>query len=399
MQRGVTRTQLEKEFKMARLDSALRMALRGLTMLGFAAIATTVLAQSSPVQIGFAGPLTGASANFGKDLEMGARLAVDEVNAANIVIDGKPLQLTLDSQDDQADPKMAVQVAQRFVDANVAAVIGHFNSGTTLAASSVYNRGGILQIIPAASNPSITHQGFKLMFRPYGTDNTVAEAAAQYSVQTLHAKRIAIIDDRTAYGSGLADEFEAAVKAQGAQVIDREYTNDQATDFKAILTHIRAQDADLVFVACLGGEGALIVKQARQLDYRGVLLAGATYVNKNFISRAGEASEGMYAFEQGVMLSQLPQGQAFLSRFHSKYGTDPIGFAPFAYNDVWVIVNAIKAAGSTDPKVFGPAIAKLAFQGVLGTVEFNQFGDLKNPKTTLFKVEKGNWVPVKTFGS
>ncbi|HMC43924.1 MAG TPA: branched-chain amino acid ABC transporter substrate-binding protein, partial [Caballeronia sp.] len=163
---------------MARLDSALRMVLRALTMLGLAAIANVVLAQNSPVQIGFAGPLTGASANFGKDLEMGARLAIDEANAANIVINGKPLQLTLDSQDDQADPKAAVQVAQRFVDANVAAVVGHFNSGTTLAASSVYNRGGIPQIIPAASNPSITHQGFKLMYRPYGTDNTVAGAAA-----------------------------------------------------------------------------------------------------------------------------------------------------------------------------------------------------------------------------
>jgi branched-chain amino acid transport system substrate-binding protein len=389
--------ELEKEFRMARLGPVRQMALRTLAALCLAATLHPALAQGSSVQIGFAGPLTGSSANYGKDLEMGARLAVDEANAAGIVVGGKPLQLALDSQDDEADPKMAVQIAQRLVDSDVVAVVGHFNSGTTLAASSVYNRAGIPQIIPAASNPSITHQGFKFMFRPYGTDNTVAGAAAEHAVQALHAERITIIDDRTAYGSGLADEFEAAVKARGGQVIDREYTTDKATDFKAILTNLRAQRADLVFVACLGGEGALVVKQARELEYRGALMAGATFANKNFISRAGAASEGMYAFEQGIMLDQLPQGKAFLSRFHAKYGTDPIGFAPFAYNDVWVIVNAMKAANSTDPKVFGPAIATLSFQGVLGTVEFNQFGDLKSPKTTLFQVEKGSWVPVKTF--
>jgi len=366
-------------------------------MVCLAALTHTACAQSSPVTIGFAGPLTGPSASYGKDLEMGADLAIAEANAANIMIGGHRLQLALDSQDDGADPKQAVQTAQRLVDSNVVAVIGHFNSGTTLAASPVYDRGGIVQIVPASSNPKITHQGFKLLFRPYGTDNTVAEAAAQYGVHTLQAKRIAILDDRTAYGAGLADEFEAAVKAQGGQVISREYTSDQATDFKAVLTHIVGEQADLVFVSCLGGEGALVVKQARQLDYHGALMAGATYANKNFIARAGDASEGMYAFEQGAILDQLPQGKAFLASFHSKYGADPIGFAPFAYNDVWVLVNAMKAANSTDPKVFAPAIATLSFQGVFGTVEFNQFGDLKNPKTTLFKVEKGTWVPVKTF--
>ncbi|MBC8740909.1 branched-chain amino acid ABC transporter substrate-binding protein [Paraburkholderia sp. UCT31] len=381
---------------MATFETALRMVLKSLTTLSLAAIAHAAFAQDSSVKIGFAGPLTGPSASYGKDLEMGARLAIDEANAANIMIHGKQLQLTLDSEDDQADPKMAVQAAQRLIDSNVVAVVGHFNSGTTLAASSVYDRSGMVQIVPSSSNPTITHQGFKLLFRPYGTDNTVAEAAAALAVQTLHAKRIAIIDDRTAYGAGLADEFDAAVKAQGGQVTAREFTSDQATDFKAVLTHIIGQQADLVFVACLGAEGALIVKQARQLDYRGALVAGATYANKNFLARTGKAAEGMYAFEQGAILDQLPQGKVFLASFRAKYGADPIGFAPFAYNDIWVIVNAMKAANSTDPKVFAPAISTLSFQGVFGTVEFNQFGDLKNPKTTLFKVEQGKWVPVKS---
>jgi branched-chain amino acid transport system substrate-binding protein len=383
---------------MARLVSIRRKLLKTSTLLCLAAgCAQMALAQTSAVPIGYAGPLTGASSNYGKDLEMGAQLAIDQVNAAHLVVGGKPLQVALLSQDDEGDPKKAVQIAQRLVDSNVVAVVGHFNSGTTLAASAVYNRAGIPQIIPSASNPSITHQGFKLMFRPYGTDNTVAGAAAQQAVHALHARRIAVIDDRTAYGSGLADEFVAAVKAQGGQVLDREYTTDQATDFKAILTHIRAQRADLIFIATLGAEGALVVKQARDLDFKGTLMAGATYANKNFISRVGPAGEGMYAFEQGVILDQLPQGRVFHTQFHAKYGSDPIGFAPFAYNDVWVIVNAMKAANSTDPRVFGDAIGKLSFDGVLGPISFNQFGDLKSPKTTLFKVENGTWVPVKTF--
>ena len=380
-----------------RLGSTLRIAFSHLAIFGFASMTHIAWAQSNPIKIGFAAPLTGASANYGKDLEMGVRLAIDDVNAAKITVDGKPLQLALDSQDDAGDPKTAVQVAQRLVDSNVVAVIGHFNSGNTLVASSVYNQAGTPFVVPASSNPAITKQGFKLLYRPYGTDNTVAQAAAQYAVQTLKAKRIAIVDDRTAYGSGIADEFTAAVKANGGQIVSREFTNDQATDFKAIVTNIVGEHADLVFLACLGSEGALIVKQARQLDFHGALMAGGTFANKGFITRAGNAGEGMYAFEQGVTLAQYPQGAAFLKRFHAKYGTDPIGYAPFAYNSVWVIVNAMKAANSTDPKQFGPAISKLSFEGLLGTVEFNQFGDLKAPKTTLFKLDGGKWTPVKTI--
>jgi len=378
-----------KEWKLYRRHG---LAIACAAMFGMASGAA--MAQATTVEIGFAGPLTGGSANYGKDMEMGAQLAIAEANAEKMTIGGKPVTFDLHSEDDQGDPRMAVQAAQRLVDSNVVAVVGHFNSGPTIAASAIYNRAGIPQIVPASSNPSITRQGFKFLYRPYGTDDTVAESAADYAVKTLKAPRIAVVDDRTAYGQGLADEFAKAIKTDGGNLVDREYTNDQAVDFRAILTTLKQKRADVVFFAGLGGQGSSFAKQARQVGYTGTLMAGATFANKKFLTLTGSAAEGMLAFEQGGQLASTPEGKGFLTRFHAKFGTDPVGFASFAYNATWVAIDGMKAANSTTPSVFGPAIGKLSFTGILGKIEFDQDGQLKSPKTTLYKVVDGAWTPV-----
>jgi branched-chain amino acid transport system substrate-binding protein len=373
-----------------------RISVTWIAACAFAGFSGFASAQEATVNIGFSGPLTGASADYGKDLQRGAALAIDEANAKKLTIGGKPVTLALLVQDDQGDPKIAVQVAQRLADLNVAAVVGHMNSGTTIAASSVYNRASIPLIVPAASNPALTHQGFKFVFRPYGTDDTVASAAADYAVKTLHAKRIAVVDDRTAYGQNLAAEFEKYVKTVGGSLVSHEYTNDQATDFRAILTTVKGTRADLLFFAGLGGQGSMFVKQARQLGFTGTLMSGATFANNPFLKLTGGAAEGMLAFEQGGQLDKVASGKAFLDRFRAKYNADPIGFASFSYDCVSVIVNAMKLADSTDPKVFGPVIKNLSFDGVLGRITFDSNGDLQNAKTTLFKAEKGTWIAVET---
>ncbi|MCY0387098.1 branched-chain amino acid ABC transporter substrate-binding protein [Robbsia sp. Bb-Pol-6] len=350
---------------------------------------------ATSVAIGFAGPLTGPSANYGKDLQLGIGLAIAEANAQKLVIGGKPVTFALLVQDDQGDPRVAVQAAQRLVDSNVVAVVGHFNSGTTIPASAVYHRAGIPHIVPAASNPSLTHQGFAFLYRPYGTDNTVADNAAAYGVRTLRAKRIAVVDDRTAYGQGLADEFEKAVKAQGGTLVDHEFTSDQAVDFRAIVTTLKARRADLVFFAGLGVQGSLFAKQARQVGFDGRLMAGATFANPAFLKLAGSAANGMLAFEQGAEIARTPGGQAFLERFCAMYHADPVGFAAFAYNAAWVAINGMRLANSTQPAVFGPAIGKLAFQGVLGKIAFDANGDLQDPKMTLYQAVDGRWQAVR----
>jgi branched-chain amino acid transport system substrate-binding protein len=190
------------------------------------------------VKIGHVAPLTGPIAHLGKDNENGARLAIEDANAKKVEIDGKLVQFELLGEDDQADPKTGTVVAQKLVDAKVAGVVGHLNSGTTIPASAIYNQAGLPQISPSATNPKYTQQGFNTAFRVMANDIQQGSVVGTYAVKDLGGKKIAIIDDRTAYGQGLADEVEKAAKAAGATIVAREFTTDKATDFKAILTKI-----------------------------------------------------------------------------------------------------------------------------------------------------------------
>ncbi|MDR2155400.1 MAG: branched-chain amino acid ABC transporter substrate-binding protein, partial [Burkholderiaceae bacterium] len=203
-------------------------------------------AEEVVVKIGSAEPLTTGIAHMGKDNENGARLAVDEINQQGLTIDGKKIRLELVGEDDAADPKTGTSVAQRLVDAKVVAVVGHLNSGVSIPASKVYADAGIVQISPASTNPAYTQQGFKTTYRVIATDAQQGPALANFAAQKLGAKKIAIIDDATAYGKGLADEFEKTAKAGGLEIVGREATNDKATDFKAILTTVKGKQPDII---------------------------------------------------------------------------------------------------------------------------------------------------------
>ncbi len=364
----------------------------------FTAATTVPMAhgQENVVNIGFASPLTGAAASYGKDNELGARLAIEEANAQKLTINGKPVTFNLVVKDDQGDPRIAVQSAQNLVDAKVVAVIGHTTSGCSIPASAIYEKAGIPMLVPSASNPKLTQQGYKNVFRVYGTDDTIAQRAASYAVDTMKLKRIAVVDDRTAYGQGLAEEFEKGVKSHGGAVVAREFTTDQAMDFRAILTNIRAAKADVVFFAGLGAQGATFIKQARQLGYRGQIMAGATFANRAFIDMAGAAANGMIAVEHGVAIDSLPKGQDFSNRFKKRFGTNVIAYAPFSYDAAWVAIKAMQRANSTDPKIFGPLVSKTDVEGVIGNIRFDNAGDMKNPKTTIFVVKDNAWDALST---
>src|SRR6201991_601599 len=211
----------------------------------FATLATSAAADQV-VKIGHVAPLTGGIAHLGKDNENGARLAVEEINAKGLTIGGQKITLQLDAQDDAADPRTATQVAQKLVDDKVVAVVGHLNSGTSIPASKIYSDAGIVQISPTATNPAYTQQGFKTTFRVVATDAQQGPALANYAAKSLKVKRVAIVDDSTAYGQGLANEFEKTAKAGGAKIVAREATNDRATDFRAILTKIKSAQPDAI---------------------------------------------------------------------------------------------------------------------------------------------------------
>ncbi len=351
----------------------------------------------SDVLIGQASPLTGQQAAIGKDNENGVALAVEELNAEHIHIGNSILHLRLDSQDDQADPRVATQVAQRFVDEGVVAVIGHLNSGTSIPAARIYAAAGIPQISPSATAVRFTHQGFRTTFRLMANDGQQGVALAEFAAHHLHVHQVAVVDDRTAYGQGLADEFVQQVEKLGVRVLVRQYTDDKATDFTAILTQIAGQHPDLVFFGGMYGQAAPMAEQMAQLGMTQPLLGGDGMRTPEFIHLAGPHAEGFYASKPGVPLDTLPAGRAFVSRFEKRYG--PIqNYAPYAYDALHVLVDAMQRAGSTRPEVFLPYLAQTSgYPGVTGPVQFDAHGDLSHGAVTVYQVRKGVWVPVQTM--
>ncbi|HET8729966.1 MAG TPA: branched-chain amino acid ABC transporter substrate-binding protein [Moraxellaceae bacterium] len=349
------------------------------------------------VRIGHAGPLTGPQAHLGKDNENGVRLAVDELNAGGYTIAGKKVKFELMSEDDQADPRVATTVAKKFVDDGVNVVIGHMNSGTTIPASRIYNDAGLVEVSPSATNPKYTQQGYKGAFRVMANDVQQGKALGEFAVKDMAAKKIAIIDDRTAYGQGLADEFEKAVKANGGNVIVHEFTNDKASDFTAILTKIKGVSPDLVFYGGMDGQGAPMAKQMKTLGLTAKLLGGDGIHTAEFMKLAGDAAEGVTASLPGVPLESMPHGPEFKQKFEAKYGVIQL-YAPYCYDAVMLIAEAMKRAGSIEPAKYLPEMGKTDHDGVTARIAFDEKGDLKGGAITVYRVEGGEWKALKTLG-
>jgi len=343
------------------------------------------------VTIAHAGPLTGSIAHLGKDDENGVNLAIQQANDKKITIDGKPVTFKMQSEDDQADPKVGTTVAQKLVDAKVAAVIGHLNSGVSIPASEIYSKAGIPMISGSATNPQLTERGMKTVFRTVGRDDQQGPAIAAYIANELKAKKVALIDDKTAYGEGLANEVEKTLKAGKVNVVSRERTTDKETDFKAILTKIKAKNPDVVFHGGMDATGGPLLKQARELGIKAVFAFGDGACTDEMGKLAGAAAEGMVCSQAG-----LPREAAdpeFVKAFNAKFG-EIKQYAPYFYDGANAMIEAMKKANSVDPAKFGPEVFNVSFKGATGTVEFDAKGDRKNAEMTIFKLQNGKVVPI-----
>lgn len=347
--------------------------------------------ETSTVTIGYVGALTGALAHYGKDEENGVRLAIDDLNTQKIVIAGKHIQFKIESEDDQADPRNATNAAQRLVDDNVSAVIGHTTSSTTLPASIIYNRAGIPLLAPAVTNPKYTQQGFPYTFRLIANDVQQGQSLAQIAVQHFAAKRIAIIDDRSAYGVGIADEFEKQVKTLNGTLVAHESANDKETDFNAVLTRIKSKTPDLIFFAGNDGQAAAMIQQIRNLGITAQFIAGDGVHTPEFIKLAGKAAEGVVTTLPGFPLAKMRHGLAFKQRFEQKYAAIQL-YAPYYYDAMQVIARAMQIAGSTDPKVYAAKLKETNYSGITNQIQFDALGDLKVGKISAYKVKDGQWV-------
>ncbi|MDR5749774.1 MULTISPECIES: branched-chain amino acid ABC transporter substrate-binding protein [unclassified Caballeronia] len=348
------------------------------------------------VKIGHVAPLTGLQAHLGKDNENGARLAMEEISAQGLTIDGHPIKLELDAQDDAADPRTGTEAAQKLVDDHVVAVIGHMNSGVSIPASKIYRDANVAQISPSTTNPDYTKQGFKTTFRVVATDALQGPVLADYAMKTLHAKKVVIVDDTSAYGRGLADEFAKTAQAGGLKVMSREATSEKVRDYKAILTKIKRAQPDVVMYGGMDVTGGPFIKEAAAAGIKAKILAGDGVCTDKIAELAGDAVQNLVCSEAGLALSKMDKGADFAQKYEARFHTPVQIYAPFTYDAMYVIVDAMKRANSIEaPKVLA-AIASTDYNGLTGHIAFDDKGDLKAGTITLydFKDKKRNVLDV-----
>ncbi len=358
-----------------------------------AAVAGTAVAQDvQVVKIGHVAPLSGAQAHYGKDNENGVRMAIEDLNAQGITIAGKKVRFEIVAEDDAADPKQGTAAAQKLCDAKVAGVVGHLNSGTTIPASKVYNDCGIPHVTGAATNPNLTKPGYKTTYRIIANDNALGAGLALYAADALKLKKIAIIDDRTAYGQGVADVFKKIAASKGIQIVDEQFTTDKATDFMAILTAIKSKGPDGIFFGGMDPQAGPMLRQMEQLGLSNVKYFGGDGICTSEIAKlsgGAKTLDNVVCAEGGASLAKMPGGTAWKAKYDAKYPAQFQVYSPYTYDATFVLVDAMKRAGSTDPKVYTAKLGETSFKGVTSTISFEPNGELKNPAMTLYVYKDG----------
>jgi branched-chain amino acid transport system substrate-binding protein len=356
------------------------------------AFAGTAMAQEVVVKLGHVSPMSGGQAHYGRDNTNGAMMAVEDLNAKGLTIGGKKVKFQLLAEDDAADPKQGTAAAQKLIDAKVNGVIGHLNSGTTIPASKIYHDAGIPQISPSATNPKYTLQGFKTAFRVVANDSQLGGTLGKYAVKTLKGKNIAVIDDRTAYGEGVASEFSKAVKAAGGNIVAQQFTNDKATDFMAILTAIKGKKPDVVFFGGMDNVAGPMLRQMKQLGINAKFMGGDGICTAELIKLAGDGmsdNQVVCAEAGGVTGNQQKAMDAFVERYKKKFNQEVQRYAPYVYDATMTMVAAMQKANSVEPATYLPALAKIKYEGVTGKIEFDAKGDIKDGTLTLYTYKGG----------
>jgi len=349
------------------------------------------------VKIGHVAPTSGAQAHYGKDNENGVRMAIEDLNAQNVVINGKKIRFEIVAEDDAADPKQGTAAAQKLCDSKVAGVVGHLNSGTTIPASKVYNDCGIPHVTGAATNPNLTKPGYKTTFRIIANDLALGSGLAVHAADVLKLKKVAIIDDRTAYGQGVAEVFKKTAQSKGIQVVDEQFTNDKATDFMAILTAIKAKQPDAIFYGGMDPQAGPMLRQMEQLGMANVKYFGGDGICTSEIAKlAGGAKTlgNVICAEGGASLAKMPGGEAWKKRYDAKFPGQFQVYSPYTYDATFLLVDAMKRAKSWDPKVYTPELAKSNFKGVTSTIAFEPNGELKGAAITLYNYKDGKKTPL-----
>ncbi|OUL97123.1 branched chain amino acid ABC transporter substrate-binding protein [Paraburkholderia hospita] len=363
-----------------------------------AAASSFAQADDQVVRIGFAAPLTGPSAADGKEMENAVRLAIDDANARQPKLAGQAVKFALVSQDDQSDPRIAAQIAQRFADSGVAGVVGHFNSSCSIAAARIYSDAGIAEVSPSSTGAAYTLQGYHTTFRVVGQDAVAGTTLANYLLDTLHAKRIAIIDDQTDFGRGLAERVEQTLRGRYANIVARDYVNDKTIDFSAVLTKIRGVNPDVIVFGGFDAQAGQVVRRMRGLGVHATL-AGEGFNNSIFIDMAKGNGEGTVTIQPGTPPEKLP-GRDFQTRYQVRFGAPLQGFqGPYAYDAANVLIHAVLKAQSGEPVKVLAAVKTTSLSGTTGPIRFDTNGDLAGSPYTVYRLTGSNWQDVAVINS
>jgi len=378
-------------FNLENLNMQLKLKLT--VAAAIASVAGLASAQDTQVvKIGHVAPMSGSQAHYGKDNANGVAMAIEDLNAQNVVIGGKKIKFEMVAEDDAADPKQGTAVAQKLCDAKVSGVVGHLNSGTTIPASKVYNDCGIPHITGAATNPNLTKPGYKTTYRIIANDNALGAGLAFYAADALKLKKVAVIDDRTAYGQGVAEVFKKTAQTKGIQIVDEQFTTDKATDFMAILTAIKAKNPDAIFYGGMDAQAGAMLRQMDQLGMSNVKMFGGDGICTAEIIKIASGAKalgGVICAEGGASLAKMPGGTAWKAKYDAKYPGQFQVYSPYTYDATFVLVDAMKRANSTDPKVYTAKLPESNVKGVTTTIAFEPTGELKNPAITLYSYKDG----------
>lgn len=359
--------------------------------------AGSAYAQEQVVKIGHTGPLSGANAFAGKDNENGVRLAVEELNAKKLTIGGKQIKFELLSEDDQCDPKSGVNVAQKFVDAGVKFVMGPYCSGVAIPASRVYSEAGVM-MSTVGTNPKVTQSGYKNLYRIIASDSQLGSGMAVYAANVLKAKTVGVIDDRTAFGQGLAEEFVKVAKKSGLKVLGQEFTTDKATDFNSILTSLKAKKVEVIFFGGYAPQGAPMARQMKQLGMNVKLMGGDTLCSPEMGKLGGDAvGENVLCAQGGTVLDKVSSGPAFKAKYKKRFNQDPDAYAASFYDQLMFIGEAMQKAKSVEPAKVGAELYKMSYKGVAGTYSYDDKGNMKQSPVTVYTFKNGVPSPLASY--
>lgn len=366
-----------------------RTRISSLIGIAIVTLATQAIAQEQTVIIGHTGPLSGPNAFAGKDNENGVRLAIEELNAKKMVVGGKTLNFKLQSEDDQCDAKAGVNVAQKLVDDGVKFVMGPYCSGVAIPASRVYSEGGAM-MSTVGTNPKVTQGGYKNLFRIIASDTQIGSNMAVYAAKVLKVTKVGVIDDRTAFGQGVAEEFTKEAKKQGLTIVAQEFTTDKSVDFLAILTTMKGKQPDAIFFGGYAPQAAPMTRQMKQLGLSAKLLGGDTLCSPEMGKLGGEAvNDTVFCAQGGSILEKAVGGPAFKAKYKKRFNTDTDAYGASFYDQTMLIGESIKKANSIDTNKVGAEIYKANYKGVAGTYTYDDKGNMTQAPITVFTFKNG----------